>query len=365
MKKLTKIILIVLVVAIVVAIAINGDKKQNGTIRIGSVEGLSGVVAFWGESSKKGMELAVEDLRKQGVDVEVIYEDSQGRVDSAAAVTQKLINIDKVDALFANFTGPSNAASPIALQNKKLIFYSAFDPALTQTNPYAFKTFMNAVAECKNIAEYSKNVLKMDKIAYVGVPFAFANSCIDEINKVYGSENVITEISQNVAETDFRSSLLKVKDFDADMIISFGFEVSYEAIMKQRVELGVPAPVFCAKADCYTEKIAKSVPLSTLEGSVMFDYVVPAEFTERIKSGYGDSVNSRSAALSYDALNYMVYAIQNCGSEDVECMKKDVANNTEYKSVITGSHFGGDQIYDLVNHYEIVKDGAFKEINIK
>jgi branched-chain amino acid transport system substrate-binding protein len=364
MKKYLKIIIAVVIVVIIVLIGINNSSNKTDSVKIGSVEALTGFAAFWGEPSKIGMELAVEDLKKKGIDVEVIFEDSEGKPDKAVSAAQKLINIDKVNALFTDLSGPSSAVSPIIQENKMLYSYSSFDSAIVNSNPYAVKTFFDSTYECKVTSEYAKNKLGIDKIAYLGVNLSFTDACVNEMIKVFGKENVSVETVASPAETDFRSSLLKLKQQGVKLAISYGYEGNYEAIIDQNIELNAGVAIVCVESDCYSDKIKETTSLKDLEGSILFDFEIPSKFKERLKEKYGDSVNIRSAALSYDALNYMVEAIVACG-DDPFCQLDHISNNKKYKSVISGSNFGGDRIFDLENQYFLVKNGQLEKINIK
>lgn len=356
MKKL-KIGIVVLILLIGAIFLYQKDyNKPEKQIKIGSIEALSGFAAFWGEPSKFGMELAVADLKKKGIDVEILFEDSEGKPDKAVSAAQKLINIDKVDALFADFSGPSSAVSPIAQSAKILYGYSSFDSAIVSSNPYAIKTFFDSTHECKVASEYAKNELNLSKIAYLGVKLSFTDACVSEMIKVFGKENVFVEAAASPAETDFRAPLLKLKDAGVKMAISYGYEGNYEAIIKQNIEINSNIALVCVESDCYSEKIKEKYPLSSLEGSILFDFEVPDEFKNRIQSTYGEGINIRSAALSYDLLTYMVEAIDSCDN-DVSCQIKHISNNTKTDSVVTGSNYGGDRVFDLVNKYSIVKNG--------
>jgi ABC-type branched-subunit amino acid transport system substrate-binding protein len=362
----TKIILgiAILILILLALLGIGRTDKKDNLIKIGSVEALSGFASFWGEPSKIGMELAVEDLRKKGINVEVIYEDSEGKPDKAVSAAQKLINIDKVDVLFTDFSGPSSAVSPIALENKILYGYSSFDSQIVKSNPYAIKTFFDSTYECKVTSEYAKNNLGIDKIAYIGVKLSFTDACVEEMIKVFGKDNVIVEAAAKTTETDFRASLLKLKQNGIKLAISYGYEGNYEAIFQQNIELNSGVALVCIESDCYSEKIKSKIPLTALEGSILFDFKTPTEFKDRIKEKYGESINVRSAALSYDLTNYMVEAVLACG-DDVICQIDHIQNNKSIKSVIDGSNYGGDRVFDLENEYFMVKNGKLEKIDIK
>src|SRR5262245_61041418 len=76
----------------------NGN--QTGEIVVGYYGDLTGRTASFGQSTKNGVEMAVDELNKaggvMGRKVRVIVEDDQGEPNKAATVVSKLVNQDKV-----------------------------------------------------------------------------------------------------------------------------------------------------------------------------------------------------------------------------------------------------------------------------
>jgi branched-chain amino acid transport system substrate-binding protein len=366
MKKTIIWVVIIVVVAGGLVWAGNKNSSQSQTsesIKIGAILPLTDFGAFWGEMTKAGMNMAVEDLRKEGYEVELVFEDSKGKADMAVSAAQKLLASDKVDVLYTDFSGPSSAVAPIANNAKKVFVYSAFDPGNLKTNEYALKTFFDAPGECKNFSNYLKQNNLAKKIAYLGVNLPFTEACVQEIIKVFGKENVIVEAATNPGEVDFRSSLLKVKGFGADFILSFGYEPNYKAILTQKGELGIKIPMFCTESDCYTDAIKKTVSPSALEGSVFFDYSIPQSFLSRITKTVGEGKNYRGVSFGYDVIQYIVRAAKDCGgASDPACLVKKVSENKSYKPMVPGDGFNGGRVFIVKSEYNQIKDGQFVKL---
>jgi hypothetical protein len=60
----------------------------------------------------------------------------------------------------------------------------------------------------------------------------------------------------------------------------------------------------------------------------------------------------------------MVEAVLACG-DNVLCQVDHISNNKNIKSVIDGSNYGGDRVFDLENEYFMVKNGKLEKIDIK
>jgi ABC-type branched-subunit amino acid transport system substrate-binding protein len=82
-------------------------------VRIGVLTDLSGGMAFWGKQSRIGAELARDEIRSGGGDLELIFGDHQLQAKSAVTEFQKLADIESIDALYSEFTPTSVAIAPI------------------------------------------------------------------------------------------------------------------------------------------------------------------------------------------------------------------------------------------------------------
>lgn len=83
------------------------DKTSAGeTFKIGLYQPLSGASAAYGLESKNAIEMAVDYVNANGgfngIPGEVISYDTQGSVEEAVKVVEKLINDDKVDTIIGS-----------------------------------------------------------------------------------------------------------------------------------------------------------------------------------------------------------------------------------------------------------------------
>jgi ABC-type branched-subunit amino acid transport system substrate-binding protein len=113
MKK-TFITILVLIIVIIVGSYLTSNKSSEKTIKIGIVATLEGPGALFGQSAVKAIELAQADLGSVKYQYEVIVEDDNGNAGKSASAAQKLINIDKVDAIISVSSLAGNAVKPIA-----------------------------------------------------------------------------------------------------------------------------------------------------------------------------------------------------------------------------------------------------------
>ena len=109
------------------------------TIKIGFMAPLSGDAAAYGESIRRGVDLAIKDMGP--ANVQIIAEDTKCSGPESVSAIQKLINVEKVQVVIGEVcSGATLPAAPIAAQYKVLmVSASATSPMITQ-EPYVFRT---------------------------------------------------------------------------------------------------------------------------------------------------------------------------------------------------------------------------------
>jgi branched-chain amino acid transport system substrate-binding protein len=112
---------IVIVLIIIGLVYANSSKIPEGGYKIGSVLSLTGGNAAYGQSTKKGMDLAVEELNKDGEKLKVVYEDEKSTTEGLVSAFQKIISIDNVPVVVGFMSSNGTlAAAPIA-NDKKVV----------------------------------------------------------------------------------------------------------------------------------------------------------------------------------------------------------------------------------------------------
>jgi ABC-type branched-subunit amino acid transport system substrate-binding protein len=111
MNQTTKIILGIIVVIIIAGILYGFSKKQTPTtekepiktIKIGAILPLTGVASSLGEIMREGLEWKVEELKKDGVPIELYIEDFQSDPKQAVSAFYRLVNEKGLKIIFLNY----------------------------------------------------------------------------------------------------------------------------------------------------------------------------------------------------------------------------------------------------------------------
>lgn len=268
---------------------------------------LSGDVAFLGEGVRDAMVLAKENLVDTRYNYELIFEDDQSDSKVAASAANKLISVDKVDALATFGSSTGNVVAPIAEANKIVHVGIASDPNVAKGS-YNFIHWTPPSEENKVfIAELQRQDLTKIGIFMSNQPGAAA--VINDLKKQLERTNIqiTTEQVFNVGETDFNSIIAKAKNSESQIYLLLAFSPELEILARQVREAGITTPFTSIEAFDLTEQ------LDLFEGDWYVNAADAAgEFKEKYitKTGNNPTLGSPNA---YDIFNLIVTSAEAAG----------------------------------------------------
>jgi len=251
MKNLKKLISSVLIVgflsAIIGATLFVGCKKEPAVYKVGAILPLTGDKADYGEKSQKGLELALEDIKKEmpNLKLKILYEDSKFEVKEAVSAYQKLKNIHNIPVVITLSSEVSMAIAPLANQDKILqMAIVASTPKYTSPADFTFRTTPRAEIEDKELAKAVVPRYKRIGLLYNNNErgMGHRNSIKPEIEKLGGEIVVEEAISPEV--TDYRNNLLKIRQKNPEVVCLFTEAKNIGIILKQAKELGIKTQFF-------------------------------------------------------------------------------------------------------------------------
>ena len=138
---------------------------QDKTIKIGALFPMSGPGAYFGAQDKQGVELALEQLNKAGVNgykFAIQYEDSACSPLPASQAAKRLIDQYKPDVIIGEECSDATLAIMPIIEQAKTPMINAGSSALKITdpgNPYTFRIMPNEVMQGVDIATQAYNKL--------------------------------------------------------------------------------------------------------------------------------------------------------------------------------------------------------------
>lgn len=350
MNKLTKTIIAAIIAILVIAgiwmvstkdhtkkdtATSNGKPAAQKTVKIGAILGLTGEAASYGQGAQKGIELAVEKIkREKNLDVQMVYEDSQMDPKKAVDSFQKLTSLKDVKYFTTMSSGEMLAICPLAESKKDVLVGTGSSSAITNCGDYTFRDMPSDSFQGKEMAKkiYDRGVRK---VAIMYINNEYGTGIKDEFTKNFQGEIVASE-AHDPKGTDFRTQLTKVKSFNPDAIVLISQLSEGSALLKQKGELEISIPIYTSEG-LKDENLIKNVPAEALKNIYSF---FPIQYSGKESKEYKDNYTQKFdedyAAFSdymYDTILMLADAMDKCvNPNDAECVK-----NKLYEINITGA----------------------------
>lgn len=348
-----------------------------GTVKVGLNYELSGGVATYGQGLVAGIELAVEEINKNGgvlgKQVELVKADNKSDNAEAANVATKLITRDKVIAILGPGTsGNTKGAVPVAMQNKvPLISASATADDVTvdsngNVRDFIFKTCFSDSFQGVIMANFAFGDLKLKNAAVLidntsDYSKGLAKSFKEKFTELGGT--LTTEQAYQAKEKDFRAVLTNIKSTNPDVLYLPGYYEEVGLIVKQARELGLMVPVL--GGDGYdSPKLTELATNDALNGvyftnhySSMDTSPEVVKFKEAFNAKYQKDPDAFNA-LGYDLAYFLADALERAGEADPLKLKDALASTKDF-SGITGK-LTVDEKHNPVKAITIIemKDGV-------
>ncbi|HYA87375.1 MAG TPA: ABC transporter substrate-binding protein [Nitrospirota bacterium] len=218
-------------------------------IKLGFINSITGPEAPIGENQTNGVTFAIEDLKKMGIDVELVKEDDAGKPDKSLAAFEKLATRDNVTGIVGPYTSATaNADAKMAERYKvPLIVPAASKEEITQqgykwtyrvsgtTSDYAGVLFDLATALGK-----PKTVAILNENTDFGVSGAKSAKTIAAQKGI----KVVFEEAYSKGSPDYRSTLAKVKSANPDLVFMVSYVADAILLMRQSREIGLTPMAF-------------------------------------------------------------------------------------------------------------------------
>ena len=323
---------------------------NTGPIKVGIYGDLSGQTSSFGQSTKNGVTMAIDEINKaggiNGRQIQWIYEDDQGQPAQAATVVTKLINQDKVHALLGEVASSNSlAAAPVAQAAKvPMISPSSTNPKVTLVGDYIFRVCFTDNFQGAVMAKFAANTLKAKTAAILGdvnsdYSKGMTQYFVEEFNRLGGQ--IIDRQAYAQTDPDFKGQLTAIRAKNPDVIFVPGYYGQVGVIAKQAKELSIKAPLL--GGDGWDAPQLWSLGGASLNGAYMTNHYsvddpAPAvqKFVAGYKARYGGLAPDAIAALAYDAANVLAEAIKRAGSTDGTKLRDAIAQTQNFVG-ITGT----------------------------
>lgn len=245
MKKL---IIILISLAVLLGLGYNCNRQKNvnssqQVMKIGVIGPMSGNNAALGQNCRQGLEFARSKLQAGGIDYQFIFEDDGFQPARAASAANKLINIDRVDALITCSAVSGSAAAPIAAAKQQFIMtVIASEAKIASQSPYSFVHWPSPSKEAEKLLELFAKI-NAHKIVFFVENHPGAKALGDAaIAATKASGRKAIEYNFMSTERNFSDIVLKADAQNADMWVLLTLQPGINIIGKRIAELGIKTP---------------------------------------------------------------------------------------------------------------------------
>lgn len=356
-KKLAGILLSVSLAAGVLAGCSDSEKSgsDGDTIKIGANLELTGGGASYGQSVVEGMELAIGELNKEGIDgkkFKLVKYDNKSEAAEATGGATKLTSQDKVSVMVGAATSTNTLAQVQIANDKKipLITPTGTNSDITskdgKLNDFVFRTCFIDPFQGTVAANFAKDTLKAKTAAiYIDSSSDYSKGLAAAFKEAFteGGGTIVKEESFVQKDTDFQATLTNIKSAKPDFVFVPAFYEEVGLILKQARESGIDVP-FMGGDGWDSPKLIEIAGADALENTFITNHYSAEDPDEKIqgfvsafKEKYKDKSPDAFAALGYDTAYFIADAIKRAGGDATPEKIKDALESTDGLALVSGN----------------------------
>jgi branched-chain amino acid transport system substrate-binding protein len=298
----------------------------KGEVTIGGLLPLSGDLAVYGQTVQKGIQLAIKQLNEAGgplgMQLKVVFRDTQTDPTALRDSAEKLVNVDKVPAI----VGPmirSDVATPVTAPNHVVIISPSNTPTWVTTledDDYTFRTTASDAIQGKVLGEMAWEVgYKTAAILYINDPYGggLADSTKEAFEGVGGK--ILGMAAYDPGSVAYKMQLSELAKGDPDVLILIGYPESGIVIIRQALSDGL-FDQFLFPDGMQSEQIIQDVGGNYLEGMYgtgpgAADNQSYKNYLAAYEAEYGEKPATAYTENAYDGVVVIALAMQAAGSD--------------------------------------------------
>lgn len=329
--------------------------SEGGEILIGEFSSLSGSEATFGDSTHKGVMLAVDEINAaggvKGRKIKVITEDTQSKPEEAANAVTKLISQDNVLALIGEVASSSSlAAAPIAQSNKvPMITPSSTNPSVTEKGDYIFRMCFVDPYQGEAMAKYLASTGVKRAALLIDVKSDYSTGLAKFFRETFTQNGgqIVTTVNYSKGDNDFRAQLTSIKAANPEVIFVPGYYNDIGQIAIQARDLGIKQPL--VGGDGWESPKLLEIGGKALEGGFYSNHYyandpAPAvrDFVQKFEQRYKQKPDAM-AALAYDTVKVLAKAMERAEKLEGEPLRNAIAETKGYEGVTGTITLGPDR----------------------
>ena len=350
-----------LVLLAVMALLVPAFAHGATKVKIGFVNSITGPEAPIGENLSNGVTLALEDLKKKGIDVEMIKEDDTGKPEKAMAAFEKLATRDNVAGIVGPYTSKCAAAiSKLAEKYKTplLIPVASKEDITKQGLKWTYR--LSATTD-----DYATILLSMAQVLGKPKTIAIINENTDfgtsgaKSAKEYATKHGLTVVAEEAyapGSPDYRSTLASIKAKNPNIVFMVSYVADAILLMRQSREIGLSPQAFLgAGAGFATVAFAKETDISnnvfsSTQWTSDVNWPGAKEFATRYRTRFGKEPTYH-AATAYESMIIMAQTASKAGNPQ---RTRDMLKRGKWNGIMGEVRFADFDGYTNQNRHQML-----------
>ena len=235
-----------------------GGEQKTGAgggaepIPVGHVASLTGDTATFGQSTERGMRMAIEEINAKGGvlgrPIELLSEDDRSVTEEARTAAQKLLQRDRVVALLGEVASSRSLAAAPEAQRAQIPMISpgSTNPKVTEVGDYIFRACFIDPFQGTVMARFAARSSRSSEVAILfDFKQDYSVGLAEFFRKTFselGGE-IVADERYTSGDTEFRAQLTTIRAAKPDAIFVPGYYTEVGLIARQARELGIDVPL--------------------------------------------------------------------------------------------------------------------------
>jgi len=387
-----RLLLVIVALSLLIAGIIGcAPAKPAGTIKVGCVLSMTGLLGPMGQDMMAAARLAVKEINEAdgllGKQVQLIEEDDGTEAAKCLERVKKLVEIDGVKVLVGAMTsGAAMAIGPyLATKSVLVVTPSATSPALSEQywKNWLFRSTPHDAFQGEVLAQVvlEKGFTRLATIVQDN-PYGVGleKALIDALSKAGWKGQHVATIHFDQTKADYRTELETIKGNNPDVVLAVTYSEDGIILFRQALEMGLDNIAWLGCDGNYGDgmfadpRAAEFMEKAIIAGTRAAG-TPPGATYEKFAAAYKAATNKDSSVYcdtTYDAVWLLAKSIQKAGTDDGAAVRDallQIGQNYDGASGIITFDSIGDRVSGIFEIWEVVKDPTaptgYKNVQIK
>jgi len=301
------------------------DIARADNVKIGFINSMTGSEAPVGENLTNGVTLALEDLAKAGIKVDLVKEDDTGKPQVSMSAMEKLATRDKVAGLVGPYTAAcGNAIARVAEKYKVplVVPVAAKDEITQQGLKWVFRPGAISYDYAEIVIEMATALDKPKTMAIINENTDFGISVARGAKAVAAKKGIqiVFEEAYYKGSPDYRATLSKIKATNPDLVFMVSYVADAILLMRQSREVGLRPKAFLGAGAGFSvaqfaqEQAISNYVFSSTQWTQDAKWPGAKDFGKRYEAKFGKQPTYHAAA-AYEAMMIMAETAVKAGGD--------------------------------------------------